>query len=36
MAIKIIYRSAITGQIVTADYARRNPNTTVREVVPVK
>jgi hypothetical protein len=28
----IIYRSAITGQIVSEDYAVRNPATTEREV----
>jgi hypothetical protein len=28
-----IYRDAITGHIVTEEYARRNPRTTVRETV---
>ena len=28
-----IYRSAVTGQIVTKEYAHRNPDTTVAEVV---
>jgi len=28
-----IYRSAITGQLVSENYALRNPNTTVREWV---
>lgn len=28
----IIYRNTVTGRIVTADYARQHPNTTVREV----
>ena len=28
----IIYRNTVTGRIVTADYARQHPDTTVREV----
>jgi hypothetical protein len=28
----IIYRDAITGRIVTAEYAKKHPKTTVREV----
>jgi hypothetical protein len=34
----VIYRSAITERIVTADYAKKHPKTTVREVrqVPIK
>ena len=28
-----IYRSAITGKLVTEEYARANPNTTTREWV---
>ena len=28
-------RDAITGQYVTAEYAKRNPNTTVTEVTKV-
>lgn len=31
--IKIIYRSAITGQLVSKDYADKNPRTTVKETV---
>lgn len=27
------YRSAITGRYVSAEYARKNPDTTVREKV---
>lgn len=30
---KWIYKSAITGQIVTEEYALKNPNTTFRERV---
>jgi hypothetical protein len=30
---KYIYKSAITGQIVTEAYAQANPSTTVREKV---
>ncbi|WP_257788305.1 hypothetical protein [Elizabethkingia anophelis] len=29
---QIIYRDAITGRIVSKDYALKNPNTTVKEV----
>jgi hypothetical protein len=29
---QIIYRDAITGKIVTAEYARKHPRTTTREV----
>ena len=29
----IIYRDTVTGRIVTADYARQHPDTTVREVL---
>ena len=28
----IIHRDTVTGRIVTADYARQHPDTTVREV----
>lgn len=33
---RYIYRSAITGKIVTAAYAKKNPKTTVRETVKTK
>jgi hypothetical protein len=33
---RYIYRSAITGEIVTEEYANANPNTTVRERIEVK
>jgi hypothetical protein len=39
MKTKTIYRNAITGEIVTAKYAKENPETTVKErmkVVPKK
>ena len=29
--MKVIYRNAITGEIVTAKYAKENPETTVKE-----
>jgi hypothetical protein len=31
--IHFIYRSAITGRIVTREYAEQHPSTTVRETV---
>ncbi|WP_255416406.1 hypothetical protein [Flavobacterium sp. ZB4P23] len=31
----IIYRSAITGRTVTAEYAKKNPKTTVKETMKV-
>lgn len=31
----IIYRSAISGRTVTAEYAKKNPNTTVKETMKV-
>lgn len=30
---RIIYRSAITGRIVTKDYAEKNPSTTIKQVI---
>lgn len=33
--IKIIYRSAITGQLVSKDYADKNPKTTIRETIKI-
>jgi len=35
---QIIYRNAITGKIVSAQYAAKHPKTTVREVrkIPIK
>lgn len=30
-----IYRSAITGRIVSEEYAKNNPHTTVKEAVKV-
>jgi hypothetical protein len=30
---RTIYRSAITGRIVTKDYAEKNPNTTIKQVI---
>ena len=30
------YRSAITGRYVSADFAKANPSTTVRERIPSK
>lgn len=32
---RIIYRDAETGRIVTEEYARNNPKTTVRETIKV-
>lgn len=31
--VKVIYRDAITGRIVTKEYAEKNPKTTVKETV---
>lgn len=31
--MKIIHRSAITGQIVTEEFAKQNPDTTVTETI---
>ena len=33
MKNKIIYRNAITGEIVTAKYAKENPDTTTKETM---
>lgn len=33
--IKIIYRSAVTGQLVSKDYADKNPKTTVKETLKI-
>lgn len=33
--IQIIYRSAITGRTVTAEYAAKNPDTTVKEIIKI-
>ena len=33
MSNQVIYRSAVTGRIVTAKYAQAHPRTTVRETV---
>ena len=33
---KTIYKSAITGKIVTKDYADKNPSTTIKKVVKIK
>ena len=35
MKTKTIYRNAITGEIVTAQYAKANPDTTVKETMKV-
>ena len=35
MKTKTIYRNAITGEIVTAQYAKTNPDTTVKETMKV-
>ena len=31
---RYVYRSAVTGHLVTQDYAEANPETTVRERIP--
>jgi len=36
MAKRIIYRSAISGEIVTAAYAKENPTTTVKETITIQ
>ena len=33
--IKIIYRSAITGQLVSKDYADKNHRTTIKETAKI-
>lgn len=33
--IQTIYRSAITGRTVTAEFAKKNPDTTVKETIKV-
>lgn len=33
--MKTLYRNAITGEIVTAKYAKENPDTTVKETMKV-
>jgi hypothetical protein len=35
MKTKTIYRNAVTGDIVTAQYAKANPDTTVKETMKV-
>ena len=30
---QVVYRDAVTGEFVTEEYAKANPETTVREVV---
>ncbi len=32
---KTIYKSAITGRIVTIEYADKNPSTTIKQVVKI-
>ena len=36
MGKRIIHRSAIDGKIVSAAYAKANPNTTVKETIKVE
>jgi len=33
--LKTIYKSAITGRIVSKEYADKNPNTTIKQIVRV-
>lgn len=33
---KYVHRSAITGKFVTAEYALKNPHTTVKEKIIIK
>lgn len=36
MRERIVYRSAITGQFVSREYAESHPDTTIRQVIQLR